>query len=231
MSYRAIHSSVNESESLAAVSDFAERLFWRILARSDSWGRMRGETAKVRANCVPLLRVTDPKIEKALGELETVGRLDRYDHEGMQVIQVVDFDKSQPPEFLRRRSASKLPERSVPTPGVVREQSGSDGETELWSALRERSGSTPGLKTETETEIEEKQASAVRDIGDPVVRLLAVLVDADKNTERTVRTLVSRHRLSEGDLEFARECALGPNVKSRSSVAVSMLKQRAGVAA
>lgn len=63
---------------------------------------------------------------------------------------------------------------------------------------------------------------------DPVVRLLVAIGDhADDGTERVVRKLVASHHLAEGDLEYARECCLGPNVTNRAKVAVDALKRRA----
>jgi hypothetical protein len=56
-----------------------------------------------------------------------------------------------------------------------------------------------------------------------LVRLLSILHDADSQTEAVIRSF----RPSDGDLEAAREAALGPNVKSRTKVAVSELKKRA----
>ena len=58
-------------------------------------------------------------------------------------------------------------------------------------------------------------------------RLLDSLKDKDKNTAKTIRTLCSEHRLAEGDLMYARDCASGPGVKSPAAVAVSALQKRA----
>lgn len=58
-------------------------------------------------------------------------------------------------------------------------------------------------------------------------RLLEVLTDADDNTETTLRRLVKSLRLAVGDIEYARECAMGPGVVSPCRVAVAELKKRA----
>lgn len=61
----------------------------------------------------------------------------------------------------------------------------------------------------------------------PIDRLLNVLTDQDQRTKRTITKLVRDNALTEGDLEWARECATGPGVNSPSSVAVAELKKRA----
>lgn len=140
MAWHAIHDSVDESQSLSALSDFAERLYWRLLAKSDPWGRMRGETHKLKARCVPLVkRATEQRIEDALSELVAVGRVTRYSHEGAEYLEIVDHDKHQPSEFTRRRKASKYPNPDVS--GSVR---------------------TPPDSSALEREVEEERTSAVQ---------------------------------------------------------------------
>lgn len=60
----------------------------------------------------------------------------------------------------------------------------------------------------------------------PLDRLLTALTDKDALTERTVRSLIRRYRLAEGDLIWAWECSRGPGVLSPSRVAVAELKKR-----
>lgn len=59
-----------------------------------------------------------------------------------------------------------------------------------------------------------------------IERLLNILPDADPQTATTVRSLCRRHRLAEGDVEWARECATGPGVNFPSRVAVGELVKR-----
>jgi hypothetical protein len=70
-------------------------------------------------------------------------------------------------------------------------------------------------------------AEETPNIGDPVIRLVIALKDADDKTENVIRALVIRHGLSEGDLMWAKECATGPGVRSPAAVAVAELKKRA----
>lgn len=109
MSWRAIQDTVAASESLASLSHGAERLYWRLLAATDPHGRLAGSTAKVRAQCLPLVKARDAEIEKWMSELEEVNRIIQYNGDGRQVIQIVDFDLNQPTDFLRKRGESKYP--------------------------------------------------------------------------------------------------------------------------
>lgn len=109
MSWRQIHSSVATSESLSACSSSAERLFWRMLAQTDAWGRLDGRAPKVLARCCPMIPWDVIHIEKLLMELEEVGRIVRYG----TACQVLDFDEHQP-YSSRRRGFSLFPE----APGV-----------------------------------------------------------------------------------------------------------------
>lgn len=72
-----------------------------------------------------------------------------------------------------------------------------------------------------------KETSAVRTRAtDPIDRLMEVLTDADGGTRSVLLSLALERRLSEGDFEYARECAEGPGVKSPTRVAVAALKRR-----
>ena len=57
-------------------------------------------------------------------------------------------------------------------------------------------------------------------------KLLAALSDKDAGTEHTIHRLIERFGLTEGDLAWARECALGPGVNSPTRVAVAELRRR-----
>lgn len=114
MSWRAIQDSVATSESLSALSDFAERLFWRLLAKSDPWGRLPGSPRKIKGLCVPLIaRASETRIEKALEELASSGRILCYEVDGSAFIEIVDFDSNQPKDVLGRsgeRYGSRIPD-------------------------------------------------------------------------------------------------------------------------
>ena len=108
MTWRQIHSSVAVSASLASISRDAECLYWRLLAQTDSWGRLHGDTSKVKALCCPLLPWTHEEINVFLGELESTRRIETYEANGRRVIQLVDFDEHQK-WSVRRRGESLFP--------------------------------------------------------------------------------------------------------------------------
>lgn len=150
MSWRAIHDTVAASESLAALSHGAERLYWRLLAETDSYGRLRGEPSKVKATCMPIIAVHLSQIREWLEELEEVDRIIRYQDEGREYIQITDFDVNQPTEFLRRRGKERYPSppKRRPFTGDSRTTPDYSGSTQDHSGL------------EAEAEAEEKQLSS-----------------------------------------------------------------------
>lgn len=109
MSWRAIQDTVGRSESLAAVSDRAERLYWRLLAHSDSYGRLNASPAKLRAQCWPLLELDDQAAGAALLELARVGRIRVYHADGVHVLELDAFEYHQPVAAIQKRGKPKLP--------------------------------------------------------------------------------------------------------------------------
>ncbi len=103
-----MHDTVSSSRSLASLSDGAERLFWRILAQTDAWGRMRGEPVKVRVLCVPMLDWTDAAVGSYLTELQEAKRVQLYEDGEDIVLQVTDFERHQS-RPLRNRGDSRFP--------------------------------------------------------------------------------------------------------------------------
>lgn len=70
MPTRLIKESCRTSPNLQRLSDFAERLFWRMLTTADDFGRCYSSPAIVRANCFPLSEsISLKKIEMALSDL------------------------------------------------------------------------------------------------------------------------------------------------------------------
>jgi hypothetical protein len=115
MAWRAIQDTVPASESLASVSHFAERLYWRIVSQADAWGRLPGTERKVGAVCVPLLGVREAKIGEALDELIAVGRIVVYCEQGIWTCEVTDWDRNQPRDVRGRngrRFQSRFPART-----------------------------------------------------------------------------------------------------------------------
>lgn len=70
MPNRWIRESARTSKNLNEVSDFAERLFWRLITTADDYGRFLACGSIVKAACFPLMdTIRVEKIEKALAEL------------------------------------------------------------------------------------------------------------------------------------------------------------------
>ena len=88
MPNRWLRDSILASRTLAELSDFAERLFFRLLVVSDDYGRFNSDPAIVRSVCFPLLtdKIKCVRIEKALDELIRSGIARFYLTEG-KVIQ------------------------------------------------------------------------------------------------------------------------------------------------
>lgn len=154
MTWRAIQDTVAASESLARVTDFAERLYWRMLAQSDPWGRLPGSVTKLRALCVPLLQVTDSDVEAALAELVDVGRARLYEVDHARYCELIEFDENQPADVLGRqgkRYASRYPDpphtrRQPARRGVSPAES--ESESELKTANAVSSANSPTADTD-----------------------------------------------------------------------------------
>lgn len=135
MAWRAIQDTVGRSVSLASVSDLAERIYFRLLACSNPYGRLQGHPMKVRALCFPLLEIKNTDAGVALTELADVGRIVAYEVDGEACIAIVDFDENQPKEAYKRRGESKIP----PPPEPVENQR--ELLERLWGVTPEHSGS------------------------------------------------------------------------------------------
>lgn len=108
MSWRAIYDDIPLSESLASVDATAERLFFRMLATCDVWGRGTANPRKLRLLTCPLLELTDQDVERALEQLVEVQRVVVYEVDGERYFEVCGFDTHQP--GIRRRGAPRLPD-------------------------------------------------------------------------------------------------------------------------
>lgn len=79
MPTRYIKESARTSKNLNTVSDFAERLFWRLITTADDYGRFLACPQIVKSICFPLSDTMKAfKIEQALGELHTAKLIGLY---------------------------------------------------------------------------------------------------------------------------------------------------------
>jgi len=140
------------SRKLAAVSDWGERLYWRLYQAVDDFGRFYADPSIILARCCPLMldhkTVADVKTGRDL--LASVGLIVLYEVAGEAYLQVTKFDqrtragksKFPPPDdgqmTVRRQSSA-----AVVVDVVVDEGGGVVGEPPPPAPLRARSGLTP----------------------------------------------------------------------------------------
>ncbi len=98
-----MQSTVGVSTSLASLDDLGERIWWRLIAHSDPWGRLDARPLKLRALCWPLLDIPHEEAGRRLLVLQQLGRIIVWEHRDQAIIQIVDFEKHQPREAFRKR--------------------------------------------------------------------------------------------------------------------------------
>lgn len=136
MAWRAIVDTVPHSESLAELTDFEERLFWRLVSQTDAWGRYYASPAKVRAGCVPLLPVTNEHVAAALEGIVRAGHAELYYVDGRAYLRFVRFDEYQPRDCKRGRR----PRFPAPQESPANEHAAQEVEGEKDTTLYERRG-------------------------------------------------------------------------------------------
>jgi hypothetical protein len=107
MPNRWLRDSILASRTLAGLSDFAERLFFRLLVVADDFGRFNSDPAIVRSVCFPLLTdaIKCGRIEKALDELIRSGIARFFLADSKVIGEIINFTKFQQP----RAKKSKFP--------------------------------------------------------------------------------------------------------------------------
>lgn len=162
-----------------------------------------------------IIRATARASAKHVRELEDAGLWLRVN--GHKVVN--DYLKYNPTreKVEADREAARLRMRGHRSSG---EGSG-DGSTEC-SGEQTQEVRLPSTSTRTST-----RKSLTAELDFALERLLGVLTDADGETGNVLAAIISGNRLAVGDVEWARECASGPGVKSPSAVAVAELKKRA----
>jgi len=104
---RIIKESITTSESLAAVSADAERLFWRLVVKADDYGLYYGNPKILSSMCFPLNPPAEKKIQSLLAELVGQGMVGTYtsEEDGKQYLKLLSWDKHQ----QTRAKKSKYP--------------------------------------------------------------------------------------------------------------------------
>lgn len=94
LSSRIIHESCRTSETLDGLSDFAERLFWRLTTVADDFGRFNAHPRIVLGGCFPLKvhQLSEDDILQALAEMQSVGILRLYTNRDKRLAEFVTWD-------------------------------------------------------------------------------------------------------------------------------------------
>jgi len=116
---RMINKSISLSAQVNSLSNEAKILFTWAIPHFDDEGRMRGESQFVKASVVPLSNWSAKRVDKLIEEICKAGLWDKYDVDGMVVLQGVkwlDHQRIQPTRFR----ASQLPAKAKVVLGGIR---------------------------------------------------------------------------------------------------------------
>ena len=104
---RMARDSARSSRTLAQLSDFGERGFWRLMLYADDFGRFEADPEIVRVECFKRMldKVSVAHAEQMLRECVAVGLIFLYEVEGKTYGEFVNADKY----FTRRAKHSKYP--------------------------------------------------------------------------------------------------------------------------
>lgn len=107
MPNRVMRDTARSSKTLAQLTDFGERGFWRLILAADDFGRFPADPSLVLAACFPRMmeKVSLLMCEQMLRECEAAGLITLYEAEGALYGQFVKADKY----FTRRSKHSKYP--------------------------------------------------------------------------------------------------------------------------
>lgn len=95
MPTRFIKESCRSSRNLDKLSDFEERLFWRLITTADDYGRFMADPELVRAACFPYRTLSVEKVSDALKGLQSHHLITLYTVEDRDYGQFVTFEKHQ----------------------------------------------------------------------------------------------------------------------------------------
>ncbi len=91
--------------ALSEVSAHAERLYWRMLSKSDDYGNLPACAKWLHGACVPLCGTTTARVALWCKELARAGLITLYDAEGQTYAHFPSFERRQPfrADYHRRR--------------------------------------------------------------------------------------------------------------------------------
>lgn len=104
---RSIHPDACKSRRLASLSAEAERCYWRLQTHCDDEGRCEDDALLICRSIFQASADIGPTdVEAWLFEMAAAGSIDRYEVEGVLVIQILEWDRYQHP---RKPKPSSLP--------------------------------------------------------------------------------------------------------------------------
>jgi hypothetical protein len=98
------------------LGEFAQTLYPLLVACSDDFGRQSGDAFTVKCAVFPSSHRREAEFQTAIQALAAVDLIQWYEADGVQVIQIVDFEPHQP--GLHKRTESKFPGNSGKVPEI-----------------------------------------------------------------------------------------------------------------
>lgn len=123
MRIRTIKPEFFRSEQVASVSPLARILFQGLWSLADRRGRLEDRPRRIKVEVLPY---DDIDVDRELDKLQASGLIQRYSSGGMNVIQVLNFEKHQRITGKEAETESELPEYNGEALG---KQPGNIGET------------------------------------------------------------------------------------------------------
>ncbi len=96
-SWRKIHKCCRHGARINNLSDFEERLFWRLNLAADDYGIFHANPRIVRSECVPLLDVTDEQVAEAIAGISRSWLIEVFEDCGEKYLHIIDFERFQTP--------------------------------------------------------------------------------------------------------------------------------------
>lgn len=158
---RTVKPEIHEDEAMEVLSDSAFRLFIGCITRSDDAGRLLGNPQLLGSKIWPYNPRPPEEVEQLLAELDRAGLVQRYEHDGRQLIFLPGFTANQ---RIEKPQPSKLPPIDHPDSQIIPGSVGDRSETDPPRKGRERKG-------------EERRGESAIDTADaPLSLLLADLI-------------------------------------------------------
>jgi hypothetical protein len=150
---RLISRTLGSSRKFAALhkqagklAEFAQSLYPLIVTNADDFGRQAGDAFTVKLVVFPSSPRKEDEFSAAMTALHHVGLIDWYKVDGLQVVQVCDFDAHQP-NLHKRAQNSKFPEN----PGISRKIPEIPSELNLTQPNRTQQNLTAPMRRDDDT--------------------------------------------------------------------------------